>query len=115
MLQISEDIVSFLNSRPEFISVMENKIFPIIALPGTKVPFATYRINEETPYTKEVSQASVTLFFWFDSSKYKDCVTFVDAIKPIIENESPYNWLSNSVDYIEENSSFVGIINLNTN
>ena len=114
MLQQSVDIVAFLKSKTEFTSVMQQKIYPIVALPGTNVPFATYRINEETPFTKEATQANLTVFFWFDPNKYKDCVEFTDAMKTIFENESPYNWLSSSVDYIEENNSFAGIINLNT-
>lgn len=114
MLQTSENIVSFLGSQTPFTSVMATKIFPVVALPGTEAPFATYRINEETPLTKDGDQSNLTVFFWFGPTKYKDCISFTDAMKEIFKNSSDYEWVSSSVDYIEENASFVGIINLNT-
>jgi hypothetical protein len=115
MLEVSDEIVAFLNAQTEFTDVMGDRVFPIMALEGTETPFATYRINEKIPLTKDGNQSNVSLFFWFGSNEYRKMVVFTDAMEAIIKEKSNYEWVSSSPDFIEENFSYVGIINLNTN
>lgn len=115
MLEVSEGIASFLNSQPEFTAVMGDRVFPMMALESTLFPFTTYRINDKSPLTKDGDQSNVSLFFWFGSNEYKKMCVFTDAMEAIIKEKSNYEWVSSSPDFIEENFSYVGIINLNTN
>lgn len=114
MLELSEQIVAYLLSQLSFTEIMGERIFPIMALEGTQTPFTTYRINEKSPITKDGDQSSISLFFWFGSNEYKKMVVFTDLMEAIIKEKGEYEWVSSSPDFIEENFSYVGIINLNT-
>lgn len=115
MLKVSEGIASFLNAQSEFTAIMGDRVFPMMALESTPFPFTTYKINEKTPLTKDGSQTNVSLFFWFGPNKYKETIVFTDAMEAIIKEKSNYEWVSSSPDFTEENFSYVGVINLNTN
>jgi hypothetical protein len=109
MLEISEEITAFLLAQAGFTSVMGQRISPYFAKESTTFPFATYRINEQNASSKDGKEATVALMLWFDPNKYKACAQATDAIKNIIETE--YDWESSTIDFIEDNQSFVGIIN----
>ncbi len=114
MIQQSEALFSFLTSETDFTAVMGTKIYPIVALEGVQPPFATYRIQEEMPRSQDGDAADIQLFCWFSANKYKECATLVDKLKPIIENSPNYIWQSQTIDYIEDAGTFVGIINFKT-
>ena len=114
MLEVSEKLVAYLLSELSFTTIMEDRLFPIMALEGTVTPFTTYRINEKTPLSKDGTQSSISLFFWFGPNEYKKMVVFTDLMEAIIKEKREYEWVSSSPDFIEENFSYVGIINLNT-
>lgn len=115
MLEISEQIVAFLKSQSAFADVMGAKIFPIMALEGTEQPFTTYRINDKTPLSKDGTTGNLSVFFWFGPNDYRKMVVFTDMMEKLIKEKSNYEWVSSSPDFIQENFSYVGIINLNTN
>jgi hypothetical protein len=115
MLKISEELIAFLATHPDFTVAMGTKIFPIVAPEGTNFPFATYRINEVANLSYDATAATVQLYFWFAQNEYKKAVDFVDKMKPIIEENENYEWQNSTVDFIESGFSFVGIINFNTN
>jgi hypothetical protein len=115
MIQLSEELILFLATHPEFTTVMGAKIFPIVAPEGTNFPFATYRINEQTQLSYDGTAATIELFFWFGPEKYKKAAEFTDAMKPIIELKPNYEWQNATVDFIESGFSYVGIINISAN
>lgn len=115
MFQISESLYTFLMAQTSFTAVMGAKLSPIIAGPETTFPFATYKIEEQTATSFDGTGAELQLYLWYGPKEYKKCAQFTDAIKAIIDNSENYNWQTSSIDFIEENQSFVGIINFSTN
>lgn len=115
MLEISESLYSYLTGKTAFTTVMGTKLSPIVALQETAFPFATFRINEQSIGSYDGTAGSVQLYFWYGPKEYKKCVQFTDAMKTVIDDNDNYQWQNSSVDFIEENQSFVGIINFSTN
>jgi hypothetical protein len=115
MLKISEALVLFLSTHSDFTDKMGIKIFPIVAPEKTPSPFTTYRINEQTPLSKDGTAATIQLYFWYGQNEYAKCATFTDAMKLIIEENENYEWQDATVDFNTEFLCYVGIINLNTN
>lgn len=115
MLKISENLIAFLATQIVFTSIMSAKIYPIVAPEGTDFPFATYRISEQRPLSRDGDAAVVELFFWFGPNKYKECVGFTDLMKTVINEKEDYEWQSSSPDFSDEGFGYVGIINFNTN
>lgn len=113
MLELSDEIFAFLTSESAFTAVMGTRVFPIMALEGTSTPFTTYRINDKTPLSKDGTTASFSIFFWFGSNQYRDMIVFTELMEEIIKEKTTYEWVSSSPDFIAENFSYVGIINLN--
>lgn len=111
MLTQSEQLFTFLTTHSDFTDVMGLKVYPIVGLEGAKLPFATYKIQEQQGLSFDGDQVNVQLFLWFNANEYSKCAAFVDKVKPLIENHSNYIWESQTVDYVEDAGTFVGIIN----
>lgn len=115
MFEISESLYAYLVAQTAFTNVMGTKLSPIVALPETAFPFTTYKIETQSPSSYDSDAGTVQLYFWYGPKEYKKCVQFTDAMKTVIDSKDNYQWQSSSVDFIEENQSFVGIINFSTN
>lgn len=115
MFEISEGLYAFLTAQTVFTNVMGTKLSPIVALPETVFPFATYKIEEQSANSFDGNAGTVQLYFWYGPKEYKKCAQFTDAMKTVIDDKENYQWQSSSVDFIEDNQSFVGIINFTTN
>ena len=115
MIEISEELVAFLESQTVFTDVMELALFPIAVVEGQGFPFTTYRIVENAPLSKDGKSATMQLSFYFGSNEYKKAASFTDAIQTIIETQENYEWESKTVDFLEDAFSFVGIINFKIN
>jgi hypothetical protein len=115
MLEISEGLSAFLATQTVFTTAMGAKLSPIVALPETAFPFATYRITEQSISSYDGTAGTVQLYFWYGPKEYKKCAQFTDAMKAVIDGKDNYQWQNSSIDFIEENQSFVGIINFSTN
>jgi len=115
MFEISESLYIFLMAQTEFTAVMGAKLSPIVALTETVFPFATYKIQEQNANSFDGTAADIQLFFWHGPKEYKKCAQFTDAMKAVIDSKENYQWQSSAVDFIEENQSFVGIINFSSN
>ena len=113
MLELSDEIFAFLTAETAFTAVMGTKVFPIMALEGTETPFTTYRINDKSPLSKDGTTASFSLSFWFGSNQYRDMIVFTELMEQIIKEKTTYEWVNSFPDFIQENFSYVGIINLN--
>jgi len=116
MLAASSEIFTFLSANSTFTTMMNDadgstKLFPIVADDSIQFPFSTYRIGSQVGQTKDIKNISVVIYFWFKQNEYSKCVTFTDAMETIIEEE--YDWVSSSIEFLQENQSFAGIINFN--
>lgn len=111
--EISVEVRNYLAALPEFTAVMlrANKLFlfPIVASIDNPLPLATYVLGDRLPETKDKSQLTITLNFWFSVEKYDQCCEFTDAIANKIDND--YLLQSSSIEYNEESETFSGIIN----
>ena len=112
MFEISKQIKEFFTSLTVFTSVCATRISPVYAMADTVYPFATYRINEQNPNTKDGVTFTVSVSFWFKPEKYDDVCKLLDALKPFVD--AKYDWQNSTIDFIEENQSMTGIINFNT-
>lgn len=111
MLELSDEITTFLLSQTVFTDVMADRLSPIVSSADEVYPFANYNIKEESGQSKDGDQASVTLLFYFEQNNYRNCVEFLDQMKPIIKQN--YDWLNSEIEFVEGDQSFVGIINFN--
>lgn len=112
MFELSKQIKDFFTALPAFTSVCANRISPIFAMADTVYPFATYRINEQNPQSLDGANFTVSVSFWFKPEKYDEVCQLLDAMKPLVDDV--YDWQNSTIDFIEENQSFAGIINFNT-
>lgn len=112
MFEISKEIKLFFTALTAFTDVCQNRMFPVYAMPDVAFPFATYKINEVNPDTKDGTKFNITVYFWFKPDSYDNVCQLVDAMKLLIEDK--YDWQNSTIDFIEENQSFAGIINFNT-
>lgn len=115
MFEISESLYTYLTGKTAFTTVMGTKLSPIVALPETAFPFATYKIEEQMSLSYDGTAGTIQLYFWYGPKEYKKCAQFTDAMKAVIDAKENYQWQSSSVDFIEDNQSFVGIINFSIN
>lgn len=108
--QLSEEIFETLISSTAFTSVMQEKVFPILASGNQTAPLTTYRITELSPLSKESKNASFELMFWFGINQYDECVDFTDAMTELLKTK--YRFISATVDISEDTKFWNGIINL---
>jgi len=111
MLELSDEITTFLLAQSVFTDVMEERLSPIVSSTDEVYPFANYVIKEQAGQSKDGDSASVSLLFYFEQNSYRKCVEFLDQIKPIIKEN--YDWLNSEIEFVEQDQSFVGIINFN--
>jgi hypothetical protein len=115
MLEISEELVAFLESQSAFTEIMGTALFPIAVVEGQGFPFTTYRIIEKAPLSKDGKSASMQLSFYFGPNEYKRAASFTDVVQTIIESKENYEWETKTVDFLDDAFSFVGIINFKIN
>lgn len=119
MKNANEQLFAYLSSQPEFTDVMNGeidgqtvtKLFPLICDGDTPHPFSIYE-TEATPLSKDQDDFTFYLSAYFKPEKYDECLSFIDAIKPVIEKK--YNWISSLIGIAEEDLSFVATINFKT-
>lgn len=110
MFEVSKQIVAYFEGLTEFTSVMNQNLFALVVKAGIEFPFCVYKINEQTPATKNVDQNDVVFYCYFAAEKYDEAAQFVDVMTQKIE-ESNFQWQSSSIDFYDEDQSIVGIIN----
>lgn len=112
MKQLSEEIFNYFSSLTAFTSVMDNRLFPLVANEGTLFPFCNYKIEQQTGVTKDAGYSfDVSLFAYFKPEKYAEATEFNDAIvQELQSDESPFDYQDSSIEYIEENQSIVVLI-----
>ncbi len=111
MLELSDEITAFLLSQTVFTDVMGDRLSPIVSSADEVYPFANYIVKEESGQSKDGDSATATLLFYFEQNNYRNCVEFLDQMKPIIKEN--YDWLNSEIEFVEGDQSFVGIINFN--
>jgi hypothetical protein len=112
MLKAGEIITAFFENNSVFAATMGQKIFPLFALAGTAFPFTTYRINFQTPITKDgMDRFDCTVFFWFSEEGYRAACDFHDAILPSVRNNNDFRYVNSTVEFSEEDKSVYTSIN----
>lgn len=102
-------IFSYFTSVSAFTSVVSTRLYPLVAKEDVQKPFVVYSISEE-PQTKESDQVTVTLAAYFDVDNYRTCAGFADTIKSIIQANSDYNWISSSMNFVEDDRSPFAVV-----
>jgi predicted acetyltransferase len=111
MLELSDEITAFLLNQTVFTAVMNDRLSPIVSSVDEVYPFANYIVKEQTGQSKDGDASSATLMFYFEQNGYRKCVEFLDQMKPIVKEN--YDWINSEIQFVEEDQSFVGIINFN--
>lgn len=55
---------------------------------GATFPFAVYTMNPVEPASKDGQLFSVEVSFYFEINQFPECVTFYDAIVPVIKESA---------------------------
>jgi len=111
MFELSKEITEVLLASSVFTDVMSERLAPVVSSVDETYPFTNYLIQQQSGQSKDGSAFSVSLLCYFENEKYQDCVMFLDQLKPVIEEN--YDWESSTVEFVESDQSFVGIINFN--
>lgn len=111
MLELSDEITAFLLSQTVFTNLMGDRLSPIVSSADEVYPFANYVVREQSGQSKDGDSLGASLMFYFEQNSYRKCVEFLDQMKPIIKEN--YDWLNSEIEFIEQDQSFVGIINFN--
>lgn len=108
MKEAGKQLFEFLTALPDFTSVMQTRLFPLIAEGDTAFPFSIYSVRA-MPMSQDADDYEYTLSVFFKPNEYDECVDFCDAIKTLIEQK--YQWIASETEVSEEDYSFIGIIN----
>ena len=111
MYQLSQQIIAYFTAQTAFTNVVAQDIYAVIAPENQNFPFVTFRISSQETATKDLDEYQVALFLWFEENQYDQAVQFVDVVTNLVKQNNNWDWQFSSVDFIEENASFVGMIN----
>jgi len=113
MIRAIEEVSGFFVSNTTYTDVFSAEVpHPVVAPEGVSFPFSTYTVDRVETESKDCDVYSFTLYFWFDSNKFTEMAQFMDDIIPDIKKE--FEFQAATVEFVEENLSFVGIINFLT-
>lgn len=112
MFQFSEFIFSFFTSSSTFTSLMGQRMYPVIAPEDVQFPFATYSLEGVEAESKDADLFRTTLFFWFQENQYNEALQFTDEMIELVRGSQNLEVESFSVQYLEENNSYAGVINI---
>lgn len=110
MITVSIKVANFFLTKQSYVDVFGAvRPYPVVAPEGTQFPFATYTIDRVEGKTKDGDEYSVTVYFWFDANNYTEMATLLENIIPEIQDD--YDFQAATMDFVEDNQSYVGIIN----
>lgn len=113
MFRISQEIISYFENTILFTNVCDNRIYAVIAPEDVTFPFSAFTINQFETATKDIDVFDITLFLWFEQDKYTDAVKFTDVCTQLVKANPNWEWKNSTFQFIEENTSYCGIINFN--
>lgn len=112
MFEISKQIIAYFEGKTDFTTICGNRIFAVIAPEDVTFPFTAFTINQFEAATKDIDVYDVTLFLWFMPTEYTNAIQFTDKVTELVKENNNWNWENSTFQYIEENDSYCGIINL---
>lgn len=107
----SLEVYDYFKNALEFNAIFNENIFPVIAPESATFPFACYLIDQSEEETKDIDVFNCIVFLWFDVEKYTDCVKAIDVCTGLVKNNPNWDYGNSTIQFIEENYSFCGIIN----
>lgn len=111
MYELSQEIIAYFNAQSGFTAVVNDSIYAVIAPEDQAFPFVCFLVNQQETETKDVDSFSVTLFLWFAENKYDQAMQFTDTVTDLVKNNPLWDWENSTLQFVEENISFCGIIN----
>lgn len=109
MQVVSQEINSYFTSLVEFTSIMDDRLFPLVALEDTSFPFCIYKIEQQRGMSKDADTFDISLYAYFKAENYKEATQFNDVIREKLD-ESKYQYQDSSIDFIEDNNSIVLVL-----
>jgi hypothetical protein len=88
MKEVLEEITQLLLTSTIFTNVFVDRLDAIYARENTIFPFAVYTPKPILPITKDASEYSIDMGFYFGANQLTECVEFYDAFKPVLENST---------------------------
>lgn len=104
MLELSKELYMLFSSSDLFTSVVEKRIFPVVAGEGVDYPFSIYTMNQ-LPASFDGDEFSVGLHTYFSSNKISEAMGFVDSLRDFIDDHFIYE--GSGIDFIEKDQSIV--------
>lgn len=112
MFEISKQIIAYFEGEINFTAICENRIYAAIAPEDVVFPFTTFLINQVESESKDKDVFSITLFNWFKPTEYTNAIQFTDVVTDLVKQNDTWDWENSTFQYIEENDSYCGIVNL---
>jgi hypothetical protein len=111
MKAISEQIYEYFTNETSFTDIVSTNLFPVVADKEAVYPFAVYTITQQEGITKDMDEYNIILRTFFEDNAYDNCAAFSESLTATVRNESSFDWQSSEIGFIEENQSFVAIVN----
>ncbi|MDM1408056.1 hypothetical protein [Myroides sp. DF42-4-2] len=104
MLELSKELYQLFSTSDLFTSVVEKRIFPVVAGEGVKYPFSIYNI-QQLPASLDGDEYSVGLHTYFSPNKISEAMRFVDSLREFIDDNFIYE--GSGIDFIDKDQSIV--------
>ncbi|WP_413513257.1 hypothetical protein [Myroides odoratus] len=104
MLELSKELYQLFSNLELFTSVVEKRIFPVVAGEGVLYPFSIYNI-QQLPSSYDGDEFSVGLHTYFSPNKISEAMGFIDSLRSYIGEEFIYE--GSGIDFIEKDQSIV--------
>lgn len=104
MLDISRELFEVLSQNEIFTSVVQKRIFPVVAGEGVEYPFSIYTLQQE-PLSIDGDEYNISLHTYFSPNKISEAMNFADQAKEVIQD--CYQWEGSGIDFIDKDQSIV--------
>jgi len=85
MIKVSEELVTILKNYSALTTVVQQRIFPLIAKEATVFPFAIYGFGEVPFETKDACAYNVNVSVWFEPKHITEAYKMADDLKELSE------------------------------
>lgn len=110
MKKVSKQVYEFLQTIPELTSMVDSRIYPILAKENVKFPFATYTLGEVPYASKDAREFPIRVAVYFQGDKVTEAMDLADVIKDKVEDS---NFLFNSSNIDSDYETGIVFIEIN--
>lgn len=110
MIKVSEYLISILKNYPDLASVVQDRIFPLVAKEGTVFPFAIYGFGEVPFETKDACAYDTNVTVWFEPNHVIEAYKMADDLKELSEQHD-WEFYNTNVSFDSETGKIFSELN----